>query len=516
MIRDVTVRTLGVIAVSLIAIISFFFGFMAIVAQASGSYHEALDASEFERSILSLSITRAIPDPDSPWAVQNIDLSGVSGVVVGDNRVLTLATNVSHAVYIQAKKVDDFEKIPMKVVFADYEVNLAILAPADGYKLSGVRIMPVGPDVPLGLDVSLVAIENERQLLRLPMRAMEIGIREAAISGLTVPMYTLSGPSRSQCKADAIVRKGLLTGLCVMTLEGQPQAITAGVIAHFLQDRLSVGSYRGFGATGLSFQPVRSPWHRKLLGVPKGQSAIRVSFVMETSPFNDCTAVDDVIYAFDNVRVDHRGFFNHSQWGPVPIRNYILTKYAGDSITLHFARAGKPMNCTRVLRRYNSLDNLVPGLTHDSPAQFLIFGGLILRELNADYLMSFGRDWIRSAPADFAVSYAYLNFPRLTRQRILILSNVLSDVFNAGYEKFGNLVLFSVNGKSISSLDDLKLKLKMPGIQRAGAEFATFDFKNGKQIVLPYAGLEDAHRRIAQVYAVGDTKSFFVRDTKTP
>lgn len=499
---------------------SVVWGFLSMMPVVFASTHslaegarEARDASEFERSVLSLTITRAVPDPESPWAIQNIDLSGVSGVVIGENRVLTLAANVSRAVYIQAQKVDDFEKIPMKVVFADYEANLAVLAPADGHKLSGVRAMPVGPDVPLGSDVWLVAIENERQLQRVSMRAMEVGIREAAVSGLTVPMYALSGTNRSQCKADPIVRKGLLAGLCVTTIDGQPQAITAGLISHFLQDKLLPGSYRGFGAIGLSFEPVRSPWHRKILGVPAGKGALRISLLMETSPFNDCSKVDDVITAMDQVSVDHRGFFVHPQWGAVPIRNYIVTKYAGDSMTLHFARAGKPMSCTRVLRRYTSADNLVPGPTHEGPAPHLIFGGLILRELNADYLTMFGRDWIRNAPPDLAFAYSYLNFPKLTRERIVILSNVLSDAFNAGYEKLENLVLTAVNGKAVSSIDDLKLKLKMPGVQRGGVEFAQFEFKNGKQIVLPYAGIDEAHRRIGKVYAVTDAASFFVRVT---
>ncbi len=171
------------------------------------------------------------------------------------------------------------------------------------------------------------------------------------------------------------------------------------------------------------------------------------------------------------------------------------------------------MSCTRVLRRYTSADNLVPGPTHEGPAPHLIFGGLILRELNADYLTMFGRDWIRNAPPDLAFAYSYLNFPKLTRERIVILSNVLSDAFNAGYEKLENLVLTAVNGKAVSSIDDLKLKLKMPGVQRGGVEFAQFEFKNGKQIVLPYAGIDEAHRRIGKVYAVTDAASFFVRVT---
>jgi hypothetical protein len=94
---------------------------------------------------------------------------------------------------------------------------------------------------------------------------------------------------------------------------------------------------------------------------------------------------------------------------------------------------------------------------------------------------------------------------------MIILSNVLGDAFNAGYEKLVNLVLTAVNGQPASSLEDLRLKLKMPGVQRGGVEFAQFEFKNGKQVVLPYKGLDEAHRRISKVYAVTDSTSFFAR-----
>lgn len=74
------------------------------------------DVASYERSILSLSVTRAIPDPEAPWAIQNSDVSGHAAVVIAENMVLTQASIISRAVYIQAQKVDDVSKIPMRVV----------------------------------------------------------------------------------------------------------------------------------------------------------------------------------------------------------------------------------------------------------------------------------------------------------------------------------------------------------------------------------------------------------------
>ena len=477
----------------------------------SAANKNARSDAQFEKSILHLSVTRAIPDPESPWAVQNTDVSGHAGVVVAENRVLTQASLVSRAVYIQAQKVDDVEKIPMRIVFADFEANLALLEPAPGFALRGAKILPVGPDIPVGSDVTLVAIENERQLQRVDLRAMDVSIREATIGGMTVPMYSLAGQSRNGCKSDLIIRKSMLVGLCVGTAENQPLAITAGVISHFLADKMSKDSYRGFGSFGATLHPVRSPWHRKLLGIAPGKGALRVAGIFETSPFSDCLAVDDVLTGIDQVAVDHRGFFKHSQWGPVPIRHYVISKYAGDSITLKFNRMGGAKSCTRVLRRYFSQDLAVPGLTSEGRVAHLIFAGMLFRELNGDFLSSFGREWQRNSPPALSFIYTYMNQPSLTRRRQLVLSNVLGDAINAGYEKLSNLLLESVNGRSATSIDELKVHLKMPGIQRDGLEYAQFDFKGGIQIALPYKSISEAHKRIAKTYSVTDPSSFFSR-----
>lgn len=469
------------------------------------------DASEFERSVLHLTITRAIPDPEAPWSTQNLDVAGHAGVVVAGNRVLTQAAIVSNAEYIQAQKVDDVEKIPMRIIFADYEANLALLAPAEGKELSGVRVMPIGGDVPISSDVSIVSIENERQLRRAEGRAMDVRLRDASLGGLSVPMYSIAGVNRSACKSDPIIRNGSLIGLCVAVTESQPQVVTAGVISHFLNDKLNPEDYRGFSSLGVSLHPVRSPWQRKILGVPAGKGALRFSAVNETSPFSDCIKSDDVLHAVDDIAVDHRGFYLHPRWGMVPIGHYLISKYAGDSLTLRFSRAGKVTSCTRVLRRYTSQDRLVPGPGNTSKTPHVIFGGLVFQELSSDYLSAFGREWQTKAPTPLMFIYSYLNEATLTRRRLLILTNVLADSFNAGYEKISNLILNSVNGRQVASVDELKIHLKLPGVQRSGEEFAQFEFRNGAEIVLPYKGLDLSHKRIAKTYSVSQSASFFAR-----
>ena len=469
------------------------------------------DVTDYDRSIFSLSVTRATPDPEAPWAIQNSDVSGHAAVVIGDNLVLTQASILARAVYIQAQKVDDVSKIPMRVVFADYEANLAVLTPVDGFRLNNARILPLGPDIPIGSDVTLVTIENERHIQRVGMRILDVGLREATVGGMTLPMYSLGGQTRASCSSDLVVRNGLLVGICVGVVDNSPQVLTAGVLSHFLNDKLVTPGYRGFGSFGVTLLPVKSPWHRKILGVAAEKGALRVAKVFETSPFSDCLAIDDVVVSVDQLAVDHRGFYAHLQWGSVPLRHYIVTKYAGDPIAVKFKRKGEYRSCSRQIRRFSSQDTVVAGRSSEGPVPHLIFGGLVFRELNVDFLSTFGRDWQKISPPSLLFVYDYQNEPTLTRRREIVLSHVLGDTFNAGYEKLAYIILNKVNGKRVSSLAELGVHLRLDGIMREGIEFAQFDFRDGTQVVLPYEAIEAVHSRIARNYSVTDPESFFKR-----
>jgi hypothetical protein len=141
----------------------------------------------------------------------------------------------------------------------------------------------------------------------------------------------------------------------------------------------------------------------------------------------------------------------------------------------------------------------------------MIFGGLVFRELNADFLSIFGRDWQRISPPSLLFVYDYQNEPTLTRRREIVLSHVLGDSFNSGYEKLAYLILDKVNGNRVSSLEELGVHLRLAGVMREGMEFAQFDFRDGTQVVLPYDALDEVHRRISRNYAVTDFTSFFKR-----
>lgn len=489
---------------------AFFLVIASFAPNAHAADGKARDASEFEKSIVHLLATKATPDPESPWNTQNADVSGFAGVVVGDNKILAPAALVSRSVYIQAQKLDDVTKIPLKVVFVDYEANLAVLTPAEG-KLTGMVPLAIGDDVPLNTELWMVGIENGRQLQRASVKILEVTLRETVSGGMQLGAYLLTGQSRTLCRGEPLIHRNKLVGICLGVSENQPWALTSQAIRHFLNDRLEAEKYRGFPVLGLGLSLVKSPHLKKELKWPENTGGVRVSEVQEISPFADDVKVNDVLLAIDGRALDNRGFFRHPLWGPIPLKHYIASRYAGDKMNLRMARDGVVREVTRPVRRYNGQDNHIPGMTFEGGFPHLIIGGLVFRELGVDFLMSFGRDWIRNAPSHLLYEFYYKNKPQLARSRALVLSQVLGDAFNQGYDREALLLLEKVNGIAVANLDDLRLAAANRPLERNGEKFMVFDFDNGSQIVLPTKGMADAHRRIAKSYNIGTGQSFLDR-----
>ena len=475
--------------------------------QSLAVYAQDREAAEFERSIVSLHATKAAPDPEAPWNTQNADISGFAGVYIGDNQILAPATLVARAVYIQAQKIDDVTKIPMKVEFVDYEANLAVITPVSG-TLTGMTAMSLGDDAPINSEVWMVGIENERQIQRASLKVMEVALKEVITGGMSLSAYVLAGQTRTVCRGEPLIRKGRLVGICLGITDTQPWALTSQAIKHFLKDDLDLENYKGFPVLGLGLSVVKSPHFKNEIKWPERVNGVRVSEVQDTSAFADDVKVNDVVVAVDGHTLDNRGFFKHSLWGSIPLKHYLITRYAGDKVTLRFYHDGVLKEISKPMRRFSGQDLRIPGMTFEGPLPHVIVGGLVFRELGVDFLSSFGRDWQKSAPSNLLYLFNYENKPSMARNRVLVMTNVLADTFNQGYDREGLLILEKVNGVAVNNLQELKQAILSKGIDRNGERFVVFDFDNGSQVVLPLKGMDGAHKRIAKSYNVGTPESF--------
>ena len=142
----------------------------------------------------------------------------------------------------------------------------------------------------------------------------------------------------------------------------------------------------------------------------------------------------------------------------------------------------------------------------------MIFGGFVFRELSTPFLKQWGSDWRNTAPYHMLYEYSFRNdfVEDPGRQRIIIISRVLADEFNRGYD-VKNVIVSAINGLPVQSMAEVDAALKTP-INRNGEQYARIDLEYGEgEVVLSYDGLDAAHKRIASTYNVPKTLSFFSR-----
>ena len=135
----------------------------------------------------------------------------------------------------------------------------------------------------------------------------------------------------------------------------------------------------------------------------------------------------------------------------------------------------------------------------------------IFQELTLNYLEVWGQNWENRAPLRLRL-FKQLDLTRTknvsqntpakhpSRERIVILSQVLPDVVNIGYQELRNMVVKKVNGKRVVNLESM-----VEALQNPQTGFHRVEFLPGServQIVLPVQELVSADERIMKNFQI--------------
>ena len=116
-------------------------------------------------------------------------------------------------------------------------------------------------------------------------------------------------------------------------------------------------------------------------------------------------------------------------------------------------RDGKETDLTYKLPRAEYSDELVPEQSFDHPPDYVMTGGFVFVRLTDAFLRSWGADWRQRAP--FRLGFYETGKVKPDRMERVVLSQVLPDPINLGYEMLHDEVVDEVNGMKISKISDL-------------------------------------------------------------
>ena len=171
----------------------------------------------------------------------------------------------------------------------------------------------------------------------------------------------------------------------------------------------------------------------------------------------------DVILEVDGIPIDPTGHYEHPVYGRMLFALLFSDgRRPGDTIDIKVLRDGDRQTVATPLRGSRPTADKIPPYVYGRGPDYAVVGGLVFQELTVPYLTTFG-DWQRRGPPRLLIAYdREAAEPSPESPRIVVLSSVLPDAANLGYEGVRNLIVERVNGRPIGSMDDLREAFARP------------------------------------------------------
>ncbi|TGJ98260.1 peptidase A2 [Leptospira langatensis] len=181
----------------------------------------------------------------------------------------------------------------------------------------------------------------------------------------------------------------------------------------------------------------------------------------------------------------------------------LLTKHgsyinSGDTVELTLYRDGRKREIRYALKPYNEDAFLIPESSDRVAPKYLISGGLLFTELTRTYLKEYGDKYKSSS--DRKLVYLAESFSRKMhpeKNRIVLLSRTFPDEKNKAYQEFQDLILESVNDKTVDSVEGLKA-----AISENKENFLVFRFSGNKLAVFDKSELKALDEKIKSSYSL--------------
>jgi hypothetical protein len=464
------------------------------VAQAAPN--DRRQAQLWQASVVSLEVTRQQYDLLQPWTRQAQPLGKV-GVVIANRQILTTARDLENLTLVRVQKGGRGQWWTGQLIWADHFADVALITVPEPTFWDGLK--------PVALAPRLNPAANAR-IVRWNAGTFEMRKAEINRFDVTNPSFTDTAHVFAELTAELggagwgepVFDGKRLLGLVFSQAGNVCQALPAPFIRSIIDARSKL-AYRGLGYFDFTWQPTVNPeTHRYLRwnGPPRG---VVVIDVVERPDTPAILKPRDLLLTVDGFDIDIQGDYLDPDYGHLMLENLATrNKWAGDPVRLKVWRDARELELDYILPEARNAARLVPTAPYDREPAYLLLGGLVFQPLTRNYLRSWGANWEQRAP--FRLAYFRNEEPTPERPGIVVLSQVLPDFFNLGYQDLRNLVLERLNHHPVSSLDDLASAL-----EQSTDGFHIFDFMKGdslQRVILDAQQLGDATRRVQQVYGI--------------
>jgi hypothetical protein len=455
----------------------------------------------WEKSIVRVEISRVAYDYYQPWNRRN-DRTTKVGLVLDDRRVLTTSQDMSDRTLVRLQKGGRGPWVKAVVEWVDYHANLALLTVEDAAFWSDLKPADLGGKPPAEREPLQIVRWREGKLENRQAEFTQFVVRQSQYSGLDHVQLEMDSEIRSAGLGEPVVAGAHVVGITSQQQGRTCHAIPASFI-RAIRDARRAGAYRGLGYFHFYWQRAENTAtlsHLRLSGEPRGALVLKVP--ERQDGVANVLQPRDIILQIDGFDVDMEGDYRDPEYGPLMLENLATRgKWAGDDLRMKIWRDGQPLDVLYRLPQYRFSRTVVPQGVYDQPPEYLIVGGLVFQPLTLPYLQRFGAEWRQRAP--FRFRYYLPEDATKELPSVVILSQILPDAYNIGYQEQRYQVVRKVNGRRITNLTELREALQQPE-----GEFHIVEFlpnESVQRIVLGAGkAAEEATRRVLQRFGIAE------------
>jgi S1-C subfamily serine protease len=458
------------------------------------------EAPHYDDQVVALQVTHQPFDEYRPWARQGPRSRAASAVVVEGPLLLTEAQIVRNATLIQVEKHASARRVPARVVHVDHDVDLALLAVDEPGFFDDLEAVRLAPSAPSEGRVRTLRWRS-RQLEMSNSRVTRVAVQESVFGSIRHAFLLVTTDLSGGGWAEPVFSNGELIGITVAQDAQNATILPPEIIAAYLDEHGSE-AYRGFA----SFDPFWQHNQDRALAAYLGLEGEPRGIVLLEIPWGSsgCDVLEprDLLLSLDGHAIDALGNYHHPHYGRLQFPHIALDgRRPGDVVPAQVLRGGRLIDVDIELRRHRASHWLVPWRRNDSTPPYLVAGGLVLRELDGNYLRAWGENWRKEAPSQLVQRYALMRKSQTPERRgILMLSHVLPAAYNLGYHDLAHLAVAQINGRPVDSVRDAEEAFQHPedGLHRL--VFYPDDLRS--QVVLDAEAFGEATAEILEAYGV--------------
>ncbi|MDD3127378.1 MAG: serine protease [Candidatus Izemoplasmatales bacterium] len=452
------------------------------------------------QSVVKVFSVYSSPNYYQPWQNFQQRIKTGSGCVISGNKIITNAHITADQTFLMVRKQGDPKKYTARLIASGHECDLAILTVDEpGF----FKDLP-----PMKLD-ELPQLQDTVHVLGYPVGGDNISVTEGVVSRIEPVLYNHSDKHLLAIQIDAAINPGNSGGPVInengkivgIAFQGLSQAQNVGyvipvpVIRHFLKD-LEDGKFDGYPELNFNMVNMENTDIRKWAKMDDSQSGVMISHLPPLDEKRNIFKVNDVILSIDGVNISNDGTVPFRANEVIYFENLIWEKFIGDKCNFKILRDGKPMDIEYTL---GPSESLVRMRTFDKLPSYYIIGGLLFVPLNQNYLDSWNDEW--KAPR-MLLNYLYYGEITKKRDEVAVLSEVLADDVNMGYQQITYISVDSINGVKVKNLKHL-IEL----IENSKERFIDIKLENKGRVVMELSKMKEATPRILERYRIPTDRS---------